>query len=125
MKEIVHVTMAQLAFLPVGDGRRAERRIVNLAARLRDRGARIVDVDIVNLSTDGFMAAVPIVLEPGAFAWLKLAGIEPQSSRVVWVEGEQAGFEFVTPLHPETLGLATEIGRKPLPRGHFGVAGRR
>ncbi|MBX3560356.1 MAG: hypothetical protein KF780_00940 [Sphingomonas sp.] len=119
------MTMAQLAFLPARNGRRAERRIVNLAARLRDPGARIVDVDIVNLSTDGFMARVPVTLETGSFAWLKLAGMEPQHSRVAWIEDGQAGFEFVTPLHPATVQLATAMGRKPAPLGHFGAPGRR
>ena len=119
------MTMAQLAILPVSDGRQAQRRIVNLAARLRDRGARVIDVDVVNLSTDGFMAKVPVALEAGTHAWLKLAGIEPQNSRVVWVEGDQAGFEFVTPLHPTTLQLVTAMGRRPVPIGHFGAPGRR
>lgn len=114
------MTMAQLAFLPVNNGRRAERRVVNLAARLRDRGARIIEIDVVNLSTDGFMASVPIGLETGAMAWLKLAGIEPQASRVVWAENGHAGFEFVTPLHPATVELATALVRKPVRQGHFG-----
>ncbi len=119
------MTMAQLAFLPVRGGRRAERRIVNLAARLRDPGARIVDVDVVNLSSDGFMAKVPLALEVGSDAWLKLPGIEPQNSRVVWIDGDQAGFEFLTPLHAATVQLATTMGRRPAPIGHFGAPGRR
>ncbi len=119
------MTMAQLAFLPVNNGRRAERRVVNLAARLRDRGARVVEIDVVNLSTDGFMASVPIALEIGAFAWLKLGGIEPQASKLVWMENGHAGFEFVTPLHDATVELALALGRKPVPQGHFGTPGRR
>jgi hypothetical protein len=118
------MTMAQLAILPVRDGRRAERRIVNLAARLRDRGARMIEIDVVNLSTDGFMASVPIVLETGAFAWLKLAGIAPQASRVAWMENGHAGFEFVTPLHVATVELVMSLSRRPLPQGHFGARGR-
>ncbi len=119
------MTLAQLAFLPVGDGRRAERRIVNLAARLRDRGARMIEIDVVNLSTDGFMASVPMAVEIGAFAWLKLAGLEPQASRVVWMENGHAGFEFVTPLHSATVELVMALGRKPVPQGHFGARARR
>ena len=119
------MTKGQLAILPVPEGRRAERRIVNLAAHLREPGAKLADVDIVNLSTDGFMAEGEIGAETGSHVWLKLAGLEPQNCRVVWVEGSKAGFEFTTPLHPATLELVVAASRKPIPRGHFGPqAGR-
>ena len=114
------MTRGQLAILPENDGRRAMRRIVNLAAHLADPGASISDVEIVNLSTDGFMAQGEISLEPGATVWLKVEGLEPQNSRVVWVEDGKAGFEFSTPLHPGTLELVVHSGRRPIPKGHFG-----
>ncbi len=115
------MTRGQLAILPVPNGRRADRRIVNLAARLRDPGAIVTDVDIVDLSTDGFMARGEIALEPGSYAWLKLPGLEPQNSRLVWAEGGKAGFEFLHPLHPGTLQMLVELGRKSsIKKGHFG-----
>jgi len=114
------VSRAQLAILPVVDGRSAERRIVNLAARLREPGATIVDAEVINLSTTGFMATADIVLEIGASVWLKLPGLEPQNSRVVWNEDGKTGCEFATPIHPATLELVVGNDRKPLPRGHFG-----
>lgn len=110
----------QLAILPVPEGRRAERRIVNLAARLRDPGATLADVEVLNLSVDGFMAHGEVALETGSYAWLKLPGLEPQSCKLVWVEGDKAGFEFANPLHPATLELLVSAGRKPVPRNHFG-----
>ena len=117
------MTRAQLAILP--EGRRAERRIVNLAAHLRETGAAVADVDIVNLSTDGFMARGEMHVEAGGNVLLKLTGLEPQNCRVVWVEDGKAGFEFSTPLHPATLELVVAAGRKPIPKGHFGPqAGR-
>ena len=118
------MTKAQLALLPVPDGRQAERRIVNLAARLRDPGARMAEVEVMNLSASGFMAQGEIALEPGAHVWLKLPGLEPQNSRVVWVEGGKAGFEFSAPLHPATLEQLV-AGSRTIPKGHFGPqAGR-
>jgi hypothetical protein len=117
------VTRGQLAILPNPDGRRAERRIVNLAARLREPGARVAEIEVVDLSTDGFMARGAAALEPGASVWLKMAGLEPQSSEVVWVEGDRAGCKFATPLHPATLEQLVAVGRRPLPRGHFGARG--
>lgn len=110
----------QLAILPASDGRRAERRVVNLAARLRDPGASVADVEVQNLSTDGFMAQGDLALEAGSQVWLKLPGLEPQNCRVVWVEDGKAGFEFCAPLHPATLELVVTSGRKAIPRGHFG-----
>ena len=115
------MTRAQLAILPTPEGRAAERRIVNLAARLRDPGATASDVEVVNLSTSGFMAEGELALEPGAQVWLKLPGLEPQSSRAVWVESGKAGFEFATPLHPATIELLASAGRRAIPKGHFGV----
>ncbi len=119
------MTRGQLAILPVREGRRADRRIVNLAARLRDPGAELADVDIQNLSLEGFMARGHADLEVGAHVWLKLSGLEPQSSRVIWVEEDKAGFQFLTPLHPAVLNMLTSTDRKSIPKGHFGVQGRR
>ena len=114
------MSKAQLAILPVLDGRSAERRIVNLAARLREPGARIVDADVKDLSTDGYMAVTELSLEVGANVWLKLPGLEPQNSRVIWTEDGRTGFQFANKLHPATLELLIETNRKPVPRGHFG-----
>ena len=114
---------AQLAILPVQDGRSAERRIVNLAARLREPGATIVDAEVQNLSTDGFMAETSLQLEPGATVWLKLPGLEPQNSKVMWSEDGKAGFQFATPVHPATIELMVTMNRKPVPKGHFGPQG--
>ena len=112
---------AQLAILPAGEGRRSERRIVNMAARLREAGTSMIDVEVQNLSTEGFMAEGDLSLEPDSQVWIKLEGLEPQSCRVVWAEDGKAGFEFANPLHPATLELIVAVARKPLPRGHFGA----
>ena len=117
------MSKAQLAILPVGEGRQAERRVVNLAARLRDPGAKIVDADVVNLSTDGYMAETSLAVEPGTSVWLKLPGLEPQNSRCVWVEDGKAGFQFATPLHPATVEMLAEANRKAPVKGHFGAQG--
>ena len=114
------MTKGQLAILPLPEGRRAERRIVNLAARLREPGATVTDVEIQNLSTDGFMAKGNFGVEIGAYVWLKLGGLEALSSRVAWIEDDKAGFEFTTPLHPATVQLIVTTHKKPLPKRHFG-----
>ena len=118
------MTRAQLAILPIPEGRKAERRIVNLAARLREPGASLVDIDILNLSTDGFMGR-GVSLDVDTYVWLKIAGLEPQACRVAWNEDGKAGFEFIHPLHSATVELLVLNNRKPLPKNHFGPLGRR
>jgi len=114
------VSKAQLAILPVPEGRSSERRIVNLAARLREPGATIVDAEVRDLSTDGFMAETHLVLEPGATVWLKLPGLEPQNSRVAWADDGRIGCQFSTPLHPLTLEMLVTTNKRPTLKGHFG-----
>ncbi len=111
---------AQLARIPDADGRRAERRMVNLAASLREPGATVADVEVLNLSLDGFMAEADIPLEVNAITWLKLAGMEAMKSRVVWIDGDKAGFQFTTPLHASVLEQLVAADRKPIRRNHFG-----
>ena len=119
------MTRAQLAILPIRDGRMADRRIVNLAARLREPGASLLEVDVLNLSTDGFMARGAGPIEVGTYVWLRVTGLEPQSCRVIWHEDDKAGFEFMAPLHPATVELLIVNNRKPLPKNHFGPMGLR
>jgi len=115
----------QLAVLPVGENRSAERRIVNLAASLREEGANLLEVEVRDLSASGFCIAGALALDEGSYVWLKLPGLEPKSAQLVWSKGEEAGFEFANPLHQEVLEmLATPSPRGP-PKRHFGVqAGR-
>jgi len=119
------LSKAHLAILPTPDGRRAERRIVNLAASLREPGASMSEAEVVNLSVTGFAAESEVLLEPDAVVWLKLPGVEPTQSRVVWVEGKKAGFEFVTPLHPATLETVLAAARTSPIKRHFGVGATR
>ena len=119
------MALGQLAILPVTNGRSAERRIVNLAARLREPGAKVATAEIRDLSIKGFSASTDIPLEPGNSVWLKLPGLEPQNSRVVWYENGKGGFEFASPLHAATLEQLVASNRKNLVRNHFGAQGRR
>jgi len=110
----------QLAQLPVGEGRRAERRVVNLAASLREPGATLTDVEVHDLSADGFMVHTDMPLEVGASVWLKLAGMEAQKSTVIWVKDGKAGLQFAVPLHRGTIEQLTVTGRPQPRRNHFG-----
>jgi len=118
------MTEAKLAIIPVQEGRRAERRIVNLAARLRDPGSMLIEVAVLDLSIHGFMARC-VELEVGSDVWLKMPGLEPQRCEVVWAKDGKAGFKFCNPLHPATVDLIVLNNRKPPLKNYFGPLGVR
>jgi hypothetical protein len=110
---------AELSQLPIGDGRKAERRIVNLAAALREDGAKTAPIVVVDISTGGFKAEVPDEVEEGAEVWLKLPGCEAKRSRVKWRRGKEAGCEFESPLHESELQLLIAPAPRKIPKGVF------
>jgi hypothetical protein len=110
---------AELSQLPSGEGRKAERRIVNIAAALREQGARKSPIVVLDISTGGFKAAVPEPVPDGAEVWLKLAGLEARRSRVVWVRNDEVGCEFESPLHQAELDLIVAPRPRRIPRGVF------
>jgi hypothetical protein len=94
---------AELSQLPITDGRKAERRIVNLAAALREEGATTSPVQVLDIAVGGFKVQSSSVLHEGSEVWLKLPGFEAKRSHVVWVKENEAGCEFENELHPAEL----------------------
>jgi PilZ domain len=98
---------------PSRKSRRAERVTVEIGAGLRQRGASGVSVQIMDLSTDGFRVATHLDLPPGTDVWLRLPGLEPCHSRVVWAEGHFVGCAFMRPLHPAVVEMVVgKAGRR-------------
>jgi hypothetical protein len=110
---------AELSQLPIGDGRKAERRIVNLAAALREEGARTSPIVLLDISAGGFRAEVGDDVEEGCEVWLKIPGFEAKRSRVVWRRGTEAGCEFETYLHDREIELMVAPAPRKIPRGVF------
>lgn len=110
---------AELSQLPISDGRKAERRIVNIAAALREEGAKRATVVVIDISTGGFKAQTPEPLENGAEVWLKLPGFEAKRSRVIWSRGEEAGCEFEAPLHPREIEAMLTPAPRKIVKGVF------
>jgi hypothetical protein len=114
---------AELSQIPITDGRKAERRIVNLAAALREQGANSRKIVVVDISVGGFKAEAESKHETGEEVWLKLAGVEPRRSRVVWArDGERGceiGCEFEWPLHPRELELIIAPAPRRIVKGVF------
>ena len=110
---------AELSQLPITDGRKAGRRVVNIAAALREEGAKKHAVVVLDISTGGFKCESPEPCEEGSEVWLKLPGFEAKRSRVVWVRGNEAGCEFESPLHPRELEDMVAPAPRKIVRGVF------
>ena len=110
---------AELSQLPITDGRKAERRIVNLAAALREEGAKNATVVVLDISVGGFKAELSEPFDEGSEVWLKLPGCEAKRSRIIWIKGQEAGCEFETPLHPNDLEVIVAPKPRRIPKGVF------
>ena len=113
-------TTGQVARLPVGRG--VERRVVNLAADLREEGSQVADVEVADLSTDGFMMHCALDLPPGTLVWLQLSGVPPMKAELIWAQDGKAGCRFSTPLYPAILEQIIASQVKPGIRRLFGPA---
>lgn len=110
---------AELSQIPITDGRKAERRIVNLAAALREEGAKTAKVVLVDISVGGFRAESEDPVEEGHEVWLKLPGHEARRSRVVWSKDKVIGCEFEYELHPRELELIVAPAPRKIIKGVF------
>jgi hypothetical protein len=93
--------------------RRAPRIALSLAASLRERGRTAVSVSLVDLSTHGCRIELTSDLEPGAWIWLKLPGLEARYSRIAWCRGCFAGVEFEVPLHEAVVDCMVRLDYVP------------
>ena len=93
--------------------RRAPRLAISLDASLRERGRTPFAVRLVDISADGCRAETYCTVEPGADVWVKLPGLEPRYSRIIWSQGGFAGIAFEAPLHEAVLDLLASVDRVP------------
>jgi hypothetical protein len=110
---------AELSQIPITDGRKAERRIVNMAGALRESGATTSPIIVLDVSLGGFKADVPVPVEEGSEVWLKLPGWEAKRSRCVWTNGKEIGCEFEWPLHQRELDQIVSPAPRRVPKGVF------
>ena len=107
---------AQAVVVPVDrDLRAAHRRVVDLAAYIRECDAEVLEVTVMDLSENGCQLGSSHHLEPKATIWLKIPGMVARKATVMWAEGEEAGCEFASPFHASALTAAfSEKPRKQL-----------
>jgi hypothetical protein len=93
--------------------RRGPRLAISLAASVRERSRAAFSVTMVDLSTHGCRIELMSDLEPGAWIWLKLPGLEARYSRVAWCRGCFAGIEFEVPLHEAVVDCLVALDYVP------------
>lgn len=114
----------QLAQVPQKDLRKYSRRAVNIAARLRDRGTSLIEVEVLDLSTNGCRIQTNVAIDPQSYVWLKLPGMEALFTRVIWVEDKLAGCEFLAPLHRGVIDLLVMNHRRKPGKRRYDASGR-
>ena len=83
---------------PNVERRKVERIVIDKPARLRPNDWSLVNVNVIDLSTDGFRAAGDLQLRPGGYLSLEVPGIGRVDARVVWQEYREFGAQFLRPL---------------------------
>ena len=83
--------------------RRAQRRSVDVKAKMRQAGSTPFDVELVDLSTAGFRTETGVMLSPGSRVWLTLPTFEALEATVAWRDHQHCGCCFSTPLHLAVL----------------------
>lgn len=114
----------RLATLSIRAKRAEPRRIVNLAARLKDRGTTFADVCVEDISTKGCKFTPIGAAELGDGVWLKLPGLEPIPGRIAWIDGSDGGCAFGRELHESDLDLLRSQAFSR-PKGRVTSFGRR
>lgn len=94
---------AQLAVAPVQDLRTVKRRPVNFNAFIRESGARIIRVEVTNLSTDGCHFQSGEAFETATLVWLKIDGLAARQAKIIWHNDGRYGCEFVKPMQHEVV----------------------
>lgn len=113
------IATGELSVVSGTDARRSPRRIVNLAAALRDEGTSSWPVRIFDISEEGCRIETDAAIETGANVLIKLPGFEAKRSSVRWVKESQAGCEFEIPLYAAEIELMTKQVYRPKPNQVF------
>lgn len=93
------------------DRRGTDRRVVNLAAHLRDGDIRVVAVQVTDLCADGCRLSGDLNLEQATRVWLRIPGITPRPARVAWTKRDEAGCTFDHPISEAVLDEAWRDAR--------------
>ncbi|MCT8000945.1 pilus assembly protein PilZ [Sphingomonas sanguinis] len=101
-------------FEPVAgqDLRRSLRHAVRMRAHLRDKGQTRFEIDVVDLSPEGFRAETSFTLWPGTIVWLTVPGLAPLEAVIAWRDRFRYGCAFSKPLHPAVFEHIVGLGNR-------------
>jgi len=85
--------------------RKAERIIVNEAARLHPNDWSSLEVRLLDCSEGGFRACCQARVGIGDAVTLELPGLDPARARVTWCHGKEFGARFDAPFPLERANL--------------------
>ncbi|HEY0313493.1 MAG TPA: hypothetical protein VGC56_13470 [Allosphingosinicella sp.] len=108
----------------IGDTvRRAERKSLDEAARLRPNSWSSVEIRMADISELGFRAGCEARLQAGALISLEVPGIGPVEAQVEWQRGNEFGARFLAPLPIDRCTWTVEAENGPLASLLFQRAG--
>ena len=90
---------------PPIEGRRAERKLVGIAAHLRELGGSRLDVEVHDLSRTGFRVASVYNIPAGKRVFLTIPSFSAMEAQVAWRDLHGFGCKFVQPLHPAVFDM--------------------
>jgi hypothetical protein len=99
----------------IGDTvRRAERKSLDEAARLRPNSWSSVEIRMADISELGFRARCEARLQAGALITLEVPGVGPMDAQVEWQHGGEFGAHFLAPLPMDRCQWVVDDGDGPL-----------
>jgi hypothetical protein len=94
--------------------RRAERRPLDEAARLRPNSWSSLEIRVLDLSELGFRGACEAKLQRGGCVTLEVPGIGPVDAQVEWQRKEEFGARFILPVDLGAVGWSLSQRRETL-----------
>jgi len=89
---------AEVIAPPSQEMRTSMRRQINVAAYIRESGARAVSGTVKDLSADGCRVISAVLLDAGTVIWLRIKGLGARQARIAWGEHGEYGCQFLSPL---------------------------
>ena len=70
------------------------------------------EIDVVDLSPEGFRAETSFTLWPGTIVWLTLPGLAPLEAVIAWRDRFKYGCAFSKPLRPAVFEHIVALGNR-------------
>jgi hypothetical protein len=93
--------------------RGTRRRVLNLSALAREADLNLLQIQVLDISTDGCRIAGDINLEQATRIWLKIPGITLRAARITWSRAGEAGCAFEDPIPIELVEDVSRSVRRP------------